>query len=77
MPVELSFSAKVGDSLEAEFGERLERERLYNQTASRTAIYRVGITMDAPHTEEIKEWAIDRLLQFKAVFGPKLPELVR
>jgi hypothetical protein len=69
--------AKVRDSLEAEFGEKLEWERLDNRTASSIAIYRVGSIMDAPQTEEIKEWAIDRLLQFKAVFGPKLTELVR
>lgn len=69
---------KAKESMEAGFRKPLEWERLDDRRACRIAIYRAGTIEDDPQTlEEIKEWAIDRLLQFKAAFGPKLTELVR
>lgn len=64
------------DAIEREFGERLEWERLDNKRASRIALYREGTIDD--HEErlaEIRSWAIDQLLKFKRVFGPRLAEV--
>ena len=70
--------AKDRESLEAEFGESLNWERLDGNIASRMVVDRDGtIDDDSQALEEIKEWAIDRLLKLKTVFGPRLAELVR
>jgi hypothetical protein len=64
------------DAIESKFGEPLEWERLDNKRASRIAVYREGTIDD--HEErlaEIRVWAIERLLKFKRVFGPRLVEL--
>lgn len=64
--------------IEAEFGETFEWERLDNRRASQIAIYRPGsIDNDLGVLEEIKEWAIERLLRLKEVFPPKLDELMK
>ncbi len=64
--------------IEAEFHEPLEWERLDDRRASRIAIYRQGsIDEDSQTLEEIRNWAIDRLLRFKKVFGPRLVDLVK
>lgn len=61
------------DILEAEFGEPLVWERLDHRRASRIACKRPGSIEDPPETlTEIENWAIDRLLRFKEVFGPRL-----
>jgi hypothetical protein len=60
------------ETIEAEFGEPLEWERLDNRRASRIAAKRPGSIEDPPETlEEIKNWAIDRLLRLKKVVGPR------
>jgi len=59
--------------VEADFGEPLSWERLDNRRACRIAAYREGsIEDDAELLEEIKQWAIDRLLRFKRVLIPRL-----
>ena len=64
-------------SLEAEFGEKLEWERLDNRRASRIAVYKKGtIDEDSAALDEGRRWSIDRLLRFKRVFGPRLRELM-
>ncbi len=64
--------------IEAEFNEPLEWERLDDGRASRIATYREGsIGEDSQTLEEIRNWAIDRLLRFKKVFGPKLVDLMK
>jgi hypothetical protein len=61
------------DAIEAEFGEPLEWERLDNRRASRIAAKRPGRIDDPAETlEEIKNWAIDRLLRLKKVIGPRV-----
>lgn len=65
-------------SLEAQFQEPIAWERLDDRRASRITVNRPGNIEDDPQTiEEIKQWAIDRLLRFKAVFGPRIGELLR
>ena len=62
---------------ESELKETLEWERLDNRRASRISIRRLGSIDDSLETlEEIQEWMIEKLLNFKRVFGPRLAELV-
>lgn len=62
--------------IEKDFGEPLEWERLEGKRACRVACYRAA-TIDEPKEklEELQSWAIDRLLRFKRVFGPRLRDL--
>lgn len=64
-------------TIESEFGEPLEWERLDDRRASKIAVYRAG-TIDRPESElvEIRAWAIDRLLRLKRVFAPRIPEVL-
>lgn len=56
------------------FEEQLEWEALEERRACRVAIYRQGSIEDSTdRLEEYHRWMIDRLLRFKAVFGPMLP----
>jgi hypothetical protein len=60
-------------SIESDFGESLEWETLEGKRACRIAVYRPGSIEDASASlEEYQRWAIDRLLKFKKVFGPRL-----
>jgi hypothetical protein len=60
-------------AIEREFGESLEWERLDDRRASRVATYRVGnIEQSEEELANIRNWAIDRLLRLKQVFGPRL-----
>ena len=62
---------------ESELKTGLEWERLENRRASRISILRPGSIDDNQETlEEIRQWMVDRLLAFRRVFGPRLPELV-
>ena len=63
------------ESIESELGESLDWERLNNRSASRIAIRRQGSIDDDETLEEIENWMIDKLLDFKRVFGPHLDEL--
>ncbi|MGH7177358.1 MAG: DUF4268 domain-containing protein [Tepidisphaeraceae bacterium] len=66
--------AKV--QIESEFGEPLKWERLEGRQASRIAIYRPGsIDCEPAALDEIRAWAIARLLKLKDVFGPKLAQV--
>ena len=66
------------ETIEREFGEPLKWERLDDKLASRIAVYRQGsIESDTQSLQEIKTWAIDHLLRFKKIFGPKLTALVK
>ena len=63
---------------ETELEATLKWERLENRRASRISIRRPGSIDDNQETlEEIRQWLIDRLLAFRRVFGPRLPELVK
>jgi len=58
-------------AIHEELGEHLEWERLDDKRASRIAIYRDGSIEDDDATlEELRNWAVDRLLKFKEIFGP-------
>jgi hypothetical protein len=60
-------------AIEKEFGEALDWERLDEKRACRVACYRSGTIDDSDEKlEEIRAWAVDRLLGFKRVFGPRL-----
>jgi hypothetical protein len=63
---------------ETAFGEALSWERLDERRASRVALYRSG-SIDATPEElgRIRAWAIEQLLKFRSVFGPKLREQVQ
>lgn len=61
------------ETIEDEFGESLEWERLNHRRASRIAARRPGSIEDSPEAlEEIENWAVDRLLRIKQVIGPKV-----
>jgi len=63
-------------TIEKDFGEPLEWERLDEKRACRVACYRSGsIEESSERLEEIGAWAVDRLLRFKRVFGPRLRNL--
>ena len=65
------------EAFESELATGLEWERMENRRASRISILRPGSIDDNQETlEEIRRWMIDRLLAFRRVFGPRLPELV-
>lgn len=58
---------------EGAFGEALSWERLDARRASRVAVYCVGSIDSTPDDlNRIRAWAIERLLKFRSVFGPKL-----
>jgi len=64
--------------IEHEFGEELTWEPLEGKRACRVAIYRPGsIGCDSQTLLEIRDWAIERLLRLKKVFGPRLDALVK
>ncbi len=63
------------DQLEKEFGEKISWERLDDRRACKIAVYRPGsIEAEADELQQIQEWAVQRLLRFKRVFGPRLGE---
>ena len=65
------------DAIESEFGESLHWERLQEKRASRVAVYHKGSIVESSETlEKLRQWAIDHLLKFKAVFGNRLSALV-
>ena len=65
------------ERFESELAATLEWERLDSRRASRISIGRRGSIDDDEETlEEIRRWMVNRLLAFRRVFGPKLPELV-
>ena len=62
---------------ESKLGEPLVWERLENRRASRVSIRREGSIDDDPDTlDGLQGWMVEKLLDFKRVFGPKLTELV-
>jgi hypothetical protein len=65
-------------AIESAVGDQLVWERLDERRASRIAVYRPGSITDSPQTlDELRSWTVDRLLRFKAVFGPRLEALSR
>lgn len=59
--------------IEEAFAEGLEWERLDERRACRIATYRSGSIEDpSERLEEVHDWAVDRLLRFKKIFGPRL-----
>lgn len=67
--------AEQRGEIEAAFGEPLEWEPLDTRRACRIAVYRTGSIDDPPLTlEDIRKWAIERLLRFKTVIGPRAAE---
>ena len=68
------FDALLGRraEFEATFGEALEWERLDNRRASRIAVYRPNSSIVTAPTDELRAWAIERLLKIKETFGSVL-----
>ena len=63
-------------SVESEFGEPLEWERLDDRRASRVSTVRSGSIDDGDDPlDETRKWMVERLLKFREVFGPRLEEL--
>ena len=71
---EIFYELKKEDSqIEIEFGEKLEWEELPNRKSSRIAIYRQGsISDDSDTLSVIKQWSIQKLLNFKKVFEQRI-----
>lgn len=68
------FSKK--EQIAQQFEEPVSWEPMEGRRASRIAVYRDGsIDNDADTLKEIQEWVIDRLLQFKKVFGHGLQSI--
>ena len=64
------------EAVETALGESLEWERLDSGKASRLAILRPGsIDDDLETLEDVQQWMVEHLLNFKRVFGPHLMEL--
>jgi hypothetical protein len=65
------------EAIEASFGSPLSWERLESRRASRVAAYR-DVTIDASEEalDEARRWAVNGLLRFKQVFGPRLASLI-
>ena len=64
------------ESVESELDAPLEWERLDNRRASRISILRLGTIDDNQETlKALNDWMIERLLDFRRVFGPRLAEL--
>jgi hypothetical protein len=60
-------------TIEGAFGDPLEWERLDEKRVCRVACYAPGSIEEPPERlAEIHEWAVDRLLRFKRVLGPRL-----
>ncbi len=61
------------EGIEADFGEPLEWERLDHRRAARIAAKRPGSIEDSQEVlNDIEDWAIDRLLRFRLVIGPRV-----
>lgn len=64
--------------IQAELDQQLAWERLDDRRACRIAIYRNGsIASEDSETESIRQWAIENLLAFKKVFGPRISLLMK
>ena len=64
------------EEIETAFGEPLEWQRLDDKRASRIAIYRLASIEDPPEAlAEVNGWAINRLLRFRTVIGPRAANL--
>jgi hypothetical protein len=64
-------------NIEREYGATLEWERLDEKRASRIAIYRPGKIDEVSSHDELLRWAMEQLLRFKKVFGPRLDQILR
>jgi hypothetical protein len=60
------------ETIEIEFGESLDWERLDDRRASRVAIYREGSIDNVEMLKEIHAWAIQELLKLRKVFSSRL-----
>jgi hypothetical protein len=66
------------DEIERTFGEKLQWERLDNRRSCRIACSTQGSIEDsADDQERHRQWAVERLLRLKRVFGPRLMELAK
>ena len=66
------------ESIESELGESLEWDRLDEKGPPRVSVVRDGSIDDDEETLiEIHDWMVQKLLDFKRVFGPRLAELAR
>ena len=65
------------EEIQSEIAGEFDWERLNDKIACRISVVRPGSIDDDPEKlEEIREWMIDRLIDFERVFGPRLAELV-
>ena len=65
------------EEIQSEIAGEFDWERLNDKIACRISVVRPGSIDDDPEKlEEIRNWMIDRLIDFERVFGPRLAELV-
>lgn len=77
---ETAFDALLAakNEIETQFGEGLRWERLEGRRACRIARYVPGAIEDpAELQEQHRRWAVESLLRFKKVFGPRLSLLMK
>ena len=66
------------DAIESGLSKPLDWQRLDNGKASRIAMLHQGnIEDDEEALDELRNWMIEKLFDFKRVFGPRLDELAR
>ena len=69
---------KQQEAIESELKESLVWQKLDHRTASRISVQRQGSIDDDEETlDELRTWMIEKLVDFKRVFGPRLDELAR
>ncbi|MDP6453684.1 MAG: DUF4268 domain-containing protein [SAR202 cluster bacterium] len=68
----------IQSELETELEEEIAWERLEEARSSRVSVYRPGTIEDADkELDETRAWMVANLLNFKKVFAPRLPDLMK
>ena len=66
------------EAIAREFGSSLNWERLDTKRACRVAAYKDGnIDADTDELVEVKRWAIESLLKFKAIFPKRIEQCLK
>ena len=64
------------DGIEQEMGIVLSWERMDNARLCRIATYREGsIEAEGQELEELQDWAVDKLIRFRDIFGNRIKAL--
>ena len=70
----LSWLERQKETIERDFGAKLEWETLEGKRACRVGSYRPGSIDDEERLDEYRMWAVESLLKLKRILGPRLQE---